>query len=228
MLALALVLFGAAAYVMPHGVLDLGRLVTAIPIGAFVFLLLAMGVRLVFGARVAVAASPYRPVWSRGNPAFGMVLGLVGLAVAGAMGASADSDMRAYRAAPSCRSGFAGVPEAGGPCRLVAARIIGAYFTGRHSSTETLGLRFEDGSTRRVDIGHRVNGNLWEAARNGTALDATAQFDGTSIVALQTAAGQIETSDFPQERLTLWTLFGLFAGFVGLMAAITTLVRGTF
>jgi len=219
------VLACALAYVFAGGSFDAGRFVVAVPVAAIAFIVLAAVGRLLFGtpsvARPRLSWGPRR----RANPAAGVVFGVAGVAIAGVMSVSADHDLRTYQSAPSCRAGFAAEPDAGGPCHLVPAQIVRAYHTGRHS-TQTLDLDFPDGSRHRAVVAANVSGNVWQAAKNGTARDATAQIDGATIVQVQTAAGQIQTSDYPQNRLQQWTLIGIIAGVFGLFSAIGILTRG--
>jgi hypothetical protein len=221
---LAFVLACAAAYVFSGGSFDTGRFVTAVPIAAIAVLVLVSVARLFSGAPRPVISGPR--ITRRGNPMVGMVLGAVGLTVAGVMAVSADNAMRSYLAEPSCRAGFAADPGAGGRCRLVPVRIVRAYHTGRHNSYATLDLEFPDGSVRRAVVGQNVNGALWIAARNGTSLEATAQLDGPSVVQLQSAAGTIQTDQYPQNQLRQWTFIGLVAGGFGLISALGILLRG--
>jgi hypothetical protein len=217
----------ALAYVFAGGSFDAGRFVTAVPVAAVAFIVFAAVGRLLFGApagaRPHLSWGPRR----RANPVAGIAFGVAGVAVASVMSAWAGHDLQAYQSAPSCRAGFGAAYGSGGPCRLVAARIVRAYHTGRHNNL-TLDLDLPDGSRHRAVVASNVSGDVWQAAKNGTALAATAQLDGPAIVQVQTAAGQFETSDYPQNRLRQWTVLGVIAGALGLFSALGLLMRGTF
>jgi hypothetical protein len=222
-LALAFVLACAVAYVFSNGVFDVGRFVTAVPIAAFSLAFLAILPRIGRRRRqIGTPGAPFeRPSLSRSyrrrrRPLAGIIIfGVVGFTFGGLMVASAEHQQYVYNTDPSCRAGFTAVASGGGSCRLIAARIANAYYTGKYHSTRTLELRFADGTLHRVSISRTVTGTLWSSARHGTFLDATAQFEGTSIVQVQTAAGQIETNSFPPNEVTMWLFFAMVCGCIG-------------
>jgi hypothetical protein len=155
----------------------------------------------------------------------GVVCGILGLAAAGYMSARSAADVRAYAASPSCQAGFASVDRADGLCRLAPARITYMRITGK-GRTETLGLRFADGTTRYTTVARNVYGQLWSAARKRVALDATAQFDGDAIVQVETAAGRIETGNYPRVALRKWAMLGIISGGIATIFALVGAFRG--
>jgi hypothetical protein len=141
------------------------------------------------------------------------------------MSARSAADARAYAASPLCQAGFASVARLDGLCRLAAARITSVRYTGK-GRTETLGLRFNDGTTRYATVARNVYGQLWSAARKRVALDATAQFEGDAIVQVETAAGQIETANYPRVALRKWAMFGIVSGSIATIFALVGAFRG--
>jgi len=224
--ALLVVLACTLSYVFVNGAFDVGRFVTAVPVVAVLFLVLSIAVRIIFRRARTLSVRPDAYRIFGHDHRIGLALGVIGLVVAGAMTAASAVDVRSYQASPSCQAGFAAAPGGSGPCRLVFGRIIEAHRSyGRHHK-ETLTVQFNDGSRHRVVLAESMTGNLFRAAAQGTALDATVQLFGTRIVQVSTSAGATQTTDFPQYRMLQWMMIGIVTGFFGVASAIGMAFRG--
>jgi hypothetical protein len=223
--ALAFVVAYALSYVFVNGAFDVGRFVTAVPIVAVVFLVISLAVRVIFRRARTLAVRPNAYRIFHHDHRIGVALGVVGLALAGVMTAVSAVDMRSYQASPACQAGFAAAPGGHGPCHLAFGRITGVYRTGRRMR-QALTLQLNDGSRHRAVVARNVSGLLWRAAARGTALDATAQLFGTRIVQISTSAGQVQTTDYPQDRMFEWMVVGIVSGFFCVTSAIGMAFRG--
>jgi hypothetical protein len=155
----------------------------------------------------------------RGHPVLGIVIGIVGLALAGGMYAGAKLDLGAYSGDPSCL-GSAATRVAGALCRNESISIAKIYrTTGRHSSRYMV-LVFGDGSESTVRYAKNRYGNVWNGFAQLRDRTGSAQFFRNAVVAVQTHSGCAETDAMPAERVSWWALFGIVNGVIGIGSAL--------
>jgi hypothetical protein len=195
-------------------------LVYAIPVVAILVAIM----RLVVGRMLARAPiSPGPPVaknrWQQ-NPVPGIVFGVAGLGIGAFMFTSADADQRVYAAEPSCTQGFAAPIGGAGICRLASMRIARWYWSGGRHSRRHLVLSDVNGQGGDVTYGRDLRGSVWRGIYNDDDRAATVQLFKSDIVLIETRSGLAATDLEPRARVDLWALFGICAGFLGMVSAL--------
>jgi hypothetical protein len=195
----------------------------AIPVAA-----VALAVVLFVGHHLTgTAPQPGGIPLRRGNPAGGIVGGLILVGAGIFMSFKSGGDVRRYQNDPSCSAGFTAAGAAGA-CSLDQVRIIGAYACGRHNASDCIRVERSDGTSRSVTLARDYRGSVYRGARDSGDRFAEVQYFDGRIVQVETRSGRSATSDMPLERERLWTLIGMVGGFFGLIAAAVVLVRGIF
>jgi hypothetical protein len=164
------------------------------------------------------------------TPVDGIILGFVGLSVAGLLTLGPTQQAHAYAADPTCAAAFALRAGRAGACRLARARILDNDRTsGVHGSKFVLVLGFPDGSSDIVRIAELARGNVWQGALRDGDRSATVQYFHGRPVQVETRSGLAIASAMPVETEKKWALLGLCVGVIGLIsAAFAILTSGIF